>query len=80
ERQDELYVVYWHISDNKELILPVSPENISLLEKLGQEATVRSGQNDNSVVLPLSNRRYVRTDKLSGKELITAFQNATIID
>ncbi len=80
ERQDELYVVYWHISDNKELELPVNPDNVTLLEELGQEATVESGQNDNSVILSVSNRQFVRTDQLSQKELITAFQNATIIE
>jgi hypothetical protein len=79
-RNNELYVVYWHISEDKALVLPVGHEEITLLEELGQEMEVESGKDGNSVILPVGRRRYVKTDQISKKELVAAFRNADILD
>ncbi len=80
ERQDDLYVVYWHIKGDKNMELPLKPENITLLEDIGEQTEVQAGKNEDSVVLPVSRRRYVKTNQLSREELISAFQNATIFN
>lgn len=79
ERNDDLYVVYWHISDNKKMELPLSSKNVTLLESLGEEISV-SGKNRNSVILPVSNRRFIKTTDLSREKVIRAFKNATIME
>jgi len=80
ERNKDLYVVYWHISDSKKLELSLSPEDVTLLESFGQEIPVLSDQNIESVVLPVGKRRFLKTSNLTKKELITAFKNAKIMD
>jgi len=77
--KNDNYVVYWHISDSKELELPISSENITLYENLGQEIPVQSGQPD-YITIPLSNRRYVKTTDLSKEELTEAFKNARLVN
>lgn len=80
ERNGELYVVYWHISKQKKLMLPVNREKVTLLVELGQEVEVESGKNGSSVILPAGRRHYVKTDQLSRTEFIAAFGNATILE
>jgi hypothetical protein len=80
KRNTEWYVVYWHISKDRKLILPVNHQKITLLAELGKEMKVETGENRNSVVLPVGRRRYVKTAQLSNKELIAAFQSANILD
>ncbi|MCK5684187.1 hypothetical protein KAJ27_08695 [bacterium] len=80
EREDGLYVVYWHTTGNKkQLELPVSKDDILLLEELGHQVQINSGS-DGTVLLPVGNRRYIKTNKLSKGELVTSFQDARIID
>jgi hypothetical protein len=80
KRNNDLYAVYWHISGDKQLELPVNPGNLTLMENLGQEIQVNPGSNGNSTVIPVGNRRYIKTSKLTKEELITVFKNAKIID
>jgi hypothetical protein len=79
-RNNDLYVVYWHISGNKKIELPVNSKDFTLMESLGQEIQVGSGQNGNTTVLPVGNRRYIKTSKLTKDALIAAFKNAKIKD
>ena len=65
ERNNDLYAVYWHISGDKKLELPVNPEDITLMENLGQEIQINPGSDENSTVVPVGNRRYIKTNKLS---------------
>ena len=80
KRNNDLYVVYWHISGNKQLELPIKPGDLTLMENLGQEIQIKPGSNGNSILLPVSNRRYIKTSKLTKEELVSAFKNAKIID
>jgi len=80
QRQKEHYVVYWHISGNKQLELSLNPSNVSFYEKLGQEENISSGAN-NTIVVPVSHRRYIKVNKkISKTQLIEAFKNARIIE
>jgi len=80
ERNSDLYVVYWHISDTKKLEIPLNSGNVSVLEGLGQEIPLDSDQNRNSVVVPVGKRRFVKTSGLTKNDILTAFKNAKILD
>ena len=80
ERKNEIYAVYWHVFQDKRILMPVNRTNIELLVDLGHEAEVESGGEGDSVVLPVGPRRYVRTDKLTKDELVEAFQAAEILE
>jgi hypothetical protein len=80
-RDNSLYVVYWHISGNAKISLPVNPKDITLMEKPGKVIqTASSDQSGNNTILPAGDRRYIMTGKLTRNELITAFKNARIIN
>jgi hypothetical protein len=80
KRHNDMYVVYWHISGNKQLELPLHSKDITLLESLGKEIQVNSSPNGDNTILPVGNRRFIKTSKLTKDELITAFKNAKIMD
>lgn len=80
KRGNDLYAVYWHISGDKRLELPLKPGDLTLMEKLGQEIQIQAGQNGENTILPVGNRRYIKTSKLTKNELIIAFKNAKIIN
>lgn len=79
-RNKDLYAVYWHISGDKKIDLPVNSSNITLMENLGEELQIQSGQNENHTILPLGKKRYIKTSKLTKEQLISAFNNAGVLD
>ena len=79
-RNNDLYVVYWHISDNKELELPVNSKAFVLMEDIGQEIQISAGRNSDKTIVPVGNRRYLKTNKLTRDELLNAFKNASLLD
>lgn len=79
-RNNNNYVVYWHISADKRLELPISSKDITVEESLGKKMTVKSGQNGKSTIIPAGKVRYVKTSKLTKDELINAFKNSKIQD
>jgi hypothetical protein len=79
ERNNDLYIVYWHISGSKKLELTVNPENVILLEVLGQEIPVQSDR-DNYISIPVGKRRFIKTSNLTREELISAFRDAKIVE
>jgi hypothetical protein len=78
ERNRELYAVYWHISGDKKLELPVKSSDITVMESLGRE--ISPGTNGNNIVIPAGNRRYIKTGILSKETLVKAFADARIVD
>jgi hypothetical protein len=80
ERKDALYAVYWHISADKKLELPLKPNDLVALESLGKKIGVGAGEREDTSVVPLGNRRYLRTSRSKKDELIAAFRNARILD
>jgi len=76
ERGGKIWVVYWHMSGEGMLELPVSTKRVSLMRDLGKPLRVkRSGS---GVTLPLGERRYIRFNDLTRDEVISAFQRAII--
>ena len=73
------HVVYWHISGSGKLELPLSSRNVTLMEQLGREVPVDSGQEDH-ITIPVSDRRYLAARNVKRDELISAFKNARIIE
>ncbi|MEN6353473.1 MAG: hypothetical protein ABFD02_08465 [Bacteroidales bacterium] len=80
ERNKDLYAVYWHISGDKKMELPLKPGDLTLMEDLGKEIQIQSGQNGQNTIIPVGNRRYIKANKITKDELITAFKNAKILD
>ncbi len=80
EHNHDPYVVYWHISGDKELELPVKPAALTLMSSIGSELPAQPGADGNSTILPVGNRRYVKAHQASKDELITAFKNARIVE
>jgi len=79
KRDKDLFVVYWHISGSKSLELPLNQANVTLYENLGQEESIQSNQ-ENSITIPVSNRRYIKAKDMTEEKLIDAFKNAKIIN
>jgi len=79
ERQNELYVTYWHISANKKLLLPLDAANVKLYKELGKEENLATGQG-NSVTVPVGERLYMKASNVSKEQLIDAFAKASITD
>ena len=80
ERKEALYAVYWHISADKELELPLKPNDLVVLESMGEEIGASAGERKNTSVVPLGKRRYLKTSKSKKDELIAAFVDARILD
>ncbi len=78
ERERDLYAVYWHISGDKQLELPVKSSDITIMESIGRE--ISPGTNGNNVVIPVGNRRYIKTGTLSKETLVRAFAEARIVE
>ena len=79
QRQNDWYVVYWHISGDKKLELPLKSSDITLYDRLGKKGRISSSTN-HSVVVPLDNRRYIKGNKLTKEQLMEAFKNAQIVE
>jgi hypothetical protein len=79
QREKELYVVYWHISGSKKLELPLKKSNVQLFETLGVEKNIDPG-NDDSIIIPAGNRRFLKVKNLTKEQLINAFSNTKILD
>jgi hypothetical protein len=79
QRKGEYYIVYWHISGDKKLQLPLKSSDIELYKTLGEKEPVTDGS-DGNIVIPLNNRRYIRANKLTKEEVQTVFAKAKIID
>jgi hypothetical protein len=79
ERNGEWYVVYWHISGSKKLELPLKRSDVKLYETIGREGKI-TGLRNNSISVPVSNRRYMKATKATKEELLNAFRNAKIVN
>jgi hypothetical protein len=78
-RNNYQYVVYWHISGDGELELPINSRDFILMENPGKEIQV-SHSDVGKTVVPVGGRRYIKTNKLTRDELVAAFVNARIVD
>ena len=79
ERNGDTYVVYWHISGSSHLKLALNKSKVQLFEKLGTVEAVNTS-NDGSIVIPVSNRRYLRATNMTRTQLSKAFAEAEIVN
>lgn len=75
ERNNQTWVVYWHISGESNMELPVSTDKFSLFEELGKEIEIKA--NNESTTVPVGNRRYMKID-LTPEEVIDLFSKARV--
>ena len=76
DRNNVPWVVYWHISGEGSINLPVNAEKISLFEEPGIEIPV-SASNGN-ITLPAGNRRYIQFN-MTEEEVLDLFANSSIL-
>jgi hypothetical protein len=79
KRNNDQYIVYWHIAGNKKLELPINSNDFTLMEMPGKEIKVIS-ENEGKTIVPVGDRLYIKTNILTRDELASAFGNARIID
>ena len=79
ERNGDAYVVYWHNSGSGHLELALDKSKVQLFQKLGVAEAIDSPKKG-TVVIPVSDRRYIKATNLTKKQLIDAFQKAEVID
>jgi hypothetical protein len=79
ERDGEDWVVYWHISGNKQLALALEPSDITLYRTIGQAEEVSSVA-EGGIVIPAGDRRYIKASGVGKKQLMEALKNARIVE
>ena len=79
ERGNDVYVVYWHISGSSHLKLVLLRSKVQLFETLGVEEAIDSGANG-SIVIPASNRRFLKVENLTKEQILDAFNKAKVIN
>ncbi len=80
ERKEALYTVYWHISADKRLELPLKQEDLVVLESLGKEIDATAGEQEDTTIVPVGKRRYLKLIRSTRDQLVAAFRNARILD
>jgi len=78
-RNNDPYVVYWHISGNKKLLLSLPAKEISLMEDFHKGSRVAYSRQKGKIIIPVSNRRFIKIKGMEKNEIIQAFQNAEIV-
>jgi hypothetical protein len=71
-----VYVVFWHISGQAIISLPLPAKQIQYMKELGKPLRVQA--EGKSARLPLSDRRYLRCTGITRAEVVSAFQEAKI--
>jgi len=79
QRKNDLYVVYWHISGDKKLEIPLKTETTRLFETLGKETNLIE-KHDNAIIVPVGGRRYLQCGNVKKQEILLAFENARVMD
>ena len=72
DRNDHTYVMYWHVTADGTLTLPITNEDLRCEQQLG--TAVPLTKNAAGVILPVGDRRYVSSS--SKETLIAAFSSA----
>lgn len=79
KRDNEWYAVYWHISGNKRLALPLKQADMTLYKKLGEKERIISSD-DHYVVIPVNDRKYLKFKNMTKSQVMDVFKNTKIID
>jgi len=76
-RNNKIWVVYWHTSGNGKVELSVDAKEILLFEELGKDISFQSG--NGKVILPVDNRRYLEFN-LTKDQVLNLFAKAKLIE
>lgn len=79
ERKGDTYVVYWHTSGTSKLKLALGKSKVQLFEKFGN-AKALAKSSDGTVVIPVSDRRYLKAEDVTIKQFIDIFVKAKILN
>jgi len=77
DRAGKVYVVFWHMSGEANLVVPLPTHRVRLMKEFGKTIPVKSS--GGGVRLPLANRLYLECEGVSAKEATSAFQSARIL-
>lgn len=77
EYQGNTWVTYWHTSSDALLQIPLPSKQIALMKDIGKPLPIKTSARQTK--LPLGERRYVQFHNVTYQEVVTAFQNATIL-
>lgn len=72
-------MVYWHISGNKKLELPLDGKNVALYKNIDREEEILSTRNGD-IVVPANDRKYLKISNVSKEKIFEAFENARIFE
>ena len=78
ERDNKMYVVYWHTSAEVQFTLPLNQADCKLFDNLFLKP-LNVETIDGMLVLPAGGRRYLECSNLSKGQVVEAFQNLSII-
>lgn len=76
ERESTTWVVYWHVSGEMDIMLPVNGKNIKVYEELGE--IIPTEEIGAGVKLEVGNRSYAQFD-LSREKVVEIFSRAIIL-
>lgn len=79
ERNDSHYVVYWHISEDRKLELPIDAGKVSLMKDFQKRSGVGFSKKTGTITVPVNNRLYMKISDMDRSKIISAFQNASIV-
>lgn len=78
-RKGDWYLLYWHISGDKKLRLPIASSRARLYKQLGQpEPFVSTSQMD--ITVPLNDCRYVKITGLTKEQIVDILNHSIIMD
>jgi len=79
ERQRDYYVVYWHISGDKQLELPFNVSDVKLYKNLKEEKVISSG-NEHFITIPVGERRYLKLNNISKEDIHKALEKGKVMN
>jgi hypothetical protein len=76
ERKAKIYVVFWHMSGNGSMALPLGGGTVRLMAELGRPQAI--SRISGALRLPLAGRQYLECDGVSRENILRAFRSARI--
>jgi len=73
------HAVHRHISANGQIELPLEPADLILLESMGAETEAAAGSRPGTLVVPVAERRYLKSENLTCDELAAALRAARVL-
>lgn len=77
-RKAKIYVVFWHMSGEASLEIPLAAGTARLMPELGKAQT--APKIPGGIRVPLAGRMYLECEGVSHETIVRAFRNARILD